>query len=100
MDFYQSVFGGQLDVSTYGEAGMTDDAAQQDKVMHAMLQAPDGLVLMGSDSPPGMPFDEGQRITISLSGDDESTLRGYWDALSGDGQVTMPLERAPWGDSF
>lgn len=39
-------------------------------------------------------------MTVSLSGDDEPTLRGYWDGLAQGGQVTMPLERAPWGDSF
>ena len=77
MEFYQSVFGGQLDISTYGESGMTDDPNQQDKVMHAMLDSGGGLVLMGSDTPPGMPFEGGQRITISLSGDEDATLRGY-----------------------
>jgi PhnB protein len=100
MEFYRSVFGGQLDISTYGESGMSDDPSQGDKVMHAMLDTGSGLVLMGSDTPPGMPFQDGQRITISLSGDDDTTLRDYWDALAADGTVTMPLERAPWGDSF
>jgi PhnB protein len=101
MDFYKSVFGGELTSSTYAEGGMSDDPAQGDRIMHAMLDAGPGLVLMGSDTPPGMPFDEGARITVSLSGDDEATLRGYWDGLvQGGGSVTMPLERAPWGDSF
>ncbi len=100
MEFYRSVFGGELELSTFGESGMTDDPAQQDKVMHAMLEAPDGLVLMGSDAPPGMPVDVGSRITVSLSGDDEATLRRYWDGLADGGTVAMPLERAPWGDTF
>ena len=100
MEFYQSVFGGELDLSTFGESGMTDDPAAQDKVMHAMLDTGTGLVLMGSDTPPGMEYQEGMRISISLSGDDETTLRGYWDALTASGTVALPLERAPWGDSF
>ena len=36
----------------------------------------------------------------SLSGDDETTLRGWWDGLAAEGTVTLPLEKAPWGDSF
>ena len=101
MEFYKSVFGGELTSSTFAEGGMTDDPAQGDKIMHAMLDAGPGVVLMLSDTPPGMPFDEGARITVSLSGDDEATLRGYWDGLTqGGGTVTMPLEKAPWGDSF
>ena len=100
MDFYRSVFGGELTTSTYAEGGMSDDPAQGDKIMHAMLDAGPGLVIMGSDAPPGMPVDEGSRITVSLSGDDEAILRSYWDRLVQGGSVTMPLERAPWGDSF
>ena len=40
----------------------------------------------------------GGNITISLSGDDEQELRGYWDKLSEGGSVTMPLEKQMWGD--
>ncbi len=100
MDFYRSVFGGELTTSTYAEGGMADDPAQGDKIMHAMLDAGPDLCLMASDAPPGMPHDTGSQISISLSGDDEATLRGYWDALVDGGAVTLPLERAPWGDSF
>lgn len=37
---------------------------------------------------------------MSLSGEDEGKLQGYWDKLSAGGQVIMPLEKAPWGDTF
>ena len=47
-----------------------------------------------------MELSEGSSITISLSGDDEAELRGYWDKLSDGGEVAMPLEVAPWGDAF
>ena len=100
MELYRSVFGGQLDISTFGESGMTDDPAQQDGVMHAMLDTGSGLVLMGADTPPGMDDPEGTRISISLSGDDEATLRRYWDGLTDGGTIAEPLERAPWGDTF
>lgn len=100
MEHYRSVFGGELTISTFGESGMTDDPAQLDKVMHALLDTGSGLVLMASDTPPGMDVQEGSRISVSLSGDDEATLRGYWDGLSAGGTVALPLERAPWGDTF
>ena len=100
MEFYRSVFGGELSMDTYGESGMSDDPAQKDKIMHAQLDAGPDLLLMASDAPPGMPVDSGSRISVSLSGDDEAKLRGYWDGLVAGGSVTMPLEKAPWGDSF
>ena len=98
--FYHSVFGGDLQISTFGENGMSQDPADADKVMHAQLNAPGGLVLMASDTPPGMPFNQGSSISVSLSGADEQLLRGYWDGLLDGGQAMMPLEKAPWGDTF
>ena len=68
--------------------------------MHSQLVTEGGLVLMLSDVPSGMPYDSGSAITISLSGDDVDELRGYFDGLSAGGTVTMPMEKAPWGDYY
>jgi PhnB protein len=101
MEFYQSVFGGELDLSTFSDfqmPGIGEDEA--DLIMHGQLEAPGGLVLMGADTPRSMELAEGSSITISLSGDDDVELRGYWDKLAEGGTVSMPLEAAPWGDAF
>jgi PhnB protein len=100
MEFYHSVFGGELTTSTFAEFNASDDPAEQDKIMHSMLEADNGLVLMGSDTPNSMEYSPGNNIAVSLSGDDDATLRGYWEKLSADGTVMMPLNKAPWGDSF
>jgi PhnB protein len=101
MTFYHSVFGGDLALSTFGEFHASEDPAEKDKIMHGMLTTPGGLVLMGSDTPNSMDYTPGSTISVSLSGDDEAELRGYWDKLSGEGgTVTVPLEPAPWGDVF
>jgi PhnB protein len=55
---------------------------------------------MASDTPPGMPYQPGQNITISISGDDADRLRGYFEKLSAGGNVVMPLEKQMWGDEF
>jgi PhnB protein len=100
MTYYQSVLGGELTVSTFGEFQASDDPAEQDKVMHSQLETPDGLVLMASDTPAGMEHSSQAGISVSLSGDDEDRLRGYWERLSEGGTVTMPFEKAPWGATF
>jgi PhnB protein len=101
MTFYQSVFGGDLALSTFGEFHASEDPAESDKIMHGMLTSEKGLVLMGADTPNSMDYSPGNNISVSLSGDDEAELRGYYDKLSGDGgTVTVPMEKAPWGDIF
>ena len=41
MEFYQGVFGGTLDLNTFGEFG-SQDTAEADKVMHAQLETDSG----------------------------------------------------------
>lgn len=100
MTFYQSVLGGELRISTFGEFHASEDPAEQDKVMHAMLETPDGFVLMASDTPNRMEHQPHSGVSVSLSGDDEAKLRGWWNGLSDGGSVLMPFEKAPWGDTF
>lgn len=99
MEFYRAALGGELTMSTFGESGMSQDPAESNNVMHAQLNAPDGMVLMASDTPShmGHPRPNG---SISLSGNDESSLRRFWNGLSAGGTVEVPLEKAPWGDTF
>lgn len=51
MEFYRSVFGGELTTSTFAEYSASEDPAEQDKLMHAQLKSPNGLVLMAADTP-------------------------------------------------
>src|SRR5919199_1995104 len=100
MEYYHSVFGGKLTLNTFAEFHASEDPAEQDKIMHGMLEAENGIVLMGADTPNRMEYTPPGGISVSLSGDDEATLRGYWDKLADGGTVSVPLEKAPWGDSF
>ncbi len=100
MEFYKTVFGGNLTLNTYGDSHASQDPTEQNKIMHAMLETDNGIVFMASDAPNDMELDEGASISMSLSGDNEAELRGYWDKLSEGANVTMPLEKAPWGDTF
>jgi PhnB protein len=99
MEFYQSVFGGELNMTTFGEFGMTEPGVK-DNIMHANLTTPSGFALMAADAPPNMEHKPGNNITISLSGDDGADLRGYWEKLADGGSVMMPLEKQAWGDEF
>ena len=100
MTFYHSVLGGDLVVSSFAEMHASTDPAEDDLVMHSMLTTPDGLVLMGSDTPPRMGYKPGDNYSVSLSGDDEALLTRYWNGLAEGATVTMPLGPAVWGGQF
>jgi PhnB protein len=98
MEFYQGVFGGTLAISTYGEFGQAG-TPMENLIMHSLLETPAGFTIMGSDSPDDDAKAESS-ISISLSGDDEAELRGYWDKLVEGATVAVPLEKQMWGDTF
>lgn len=100
--FYESVFGGELTISTFADYQASENPAEANKVMHAMLTTASGLSLMAADTPEGMEYTPGDNVSVSLSGEatDDAELRGYWDKLVDGGSVTVPLETAPWGDAF
>ncbi len=100
MEFYKSVFGGTLTMRTFKEYQASQDPGEDNKVMHAMLDTGNGIMFMASDTPNRMEFTPGKNMSMSLSGDDEKTLKGYWDKLSEGATITMPLAKASWGDIF
>lgn len=101
MEFYHSVFGGELTVSTFEELGGDVPTEEKSLIMHSQLTVPNGLTLMAADVPQHMDWATGTNAySVSLSGDDDATLRGYWDKLSAGGTIHEPLVVAPWGDAF
>lgn len=100
MQFYQSVFGGKLTMNTFKDFQAAQDPGDADKIMHSMLEADNGISFMGADTPSGMPYDAGSRISLALSGDNVDELKGYFEKLSAGGTVVEPLVQAPWGDHF
>jgi PhnB protein len=100
MQFYQSIFGGKLDVSTFKEFQASEDPSEDNKIMHSMLETDNGMVLMAADTPNRMEYSVGSDFNLSLSGANQAELTGYFEKLAAGGSVTMPLEKAPWGDTF
>jgi PhnB protein len=100
MEFYTSVFGGKLTMSTFGEAGVPADKAKPEGIMHSELITDNGMSIMAADTPEHMAQNPGNTVSISLSGDDEALLKGYWEKLSQAATITVPFDKAPWGDMF
>jgi PhnB protein len=100
MEFYKSIFGGELRLSTFKEYNASSDPSEDSLIMHAELNSGNGINFMASDTPKRMEYHPGTNINMSLTGDDEAQLKTYFTKLSAGGAVSQPLEKAPWGDSF
>ncbi|WP_344028533.1 VOC family protein [Pseudonocardia kongjuensis] len=101
MEFYRSVFGGELSIMTFGDMGAEGPVPPPDGVMHAYLQTPDGFALMASDGDPERPVGaDPAGVSISISGDDIGRLEGWFGALADGGVVDVPFEKQMWGDVF
>lgn len=105
MEFYHSIFGGDMRAVTFGEfqAVPAGDPAYE-WVMHTAITG--GVItLAASDYDPRLvpgnePYVVGNHLSISLWGDDLEEGRGYFEKLSEGATVVMPFESQMWGDTY
>jgi PhnB protein len=101
MEFYKSVFGGELDAMSYadtpGDMPLPEGVESKDWLMHASLTGGE-IKLMASDT--GMASAASAKVDLSLGGADEARMREIFDKLSEGGTVTSPLKKEFWGDTF
>ena len=100
MEFYKSVFGGKLTISTFKEFQVSEDSSEGDKIMHSELETENGLIFMAADTPNHMEYRPGTNFSMSLSGEDQAELTTYFEKLAVGGTIVEPLTQAPWGDTF
>jgi PhnB protein len=105
MEFYQHVFGGELTMSPFSdspEGAHKDPKANseqmKDKIMYAKLSG--DVELLASDNPHNTDVKNTGQFSLSLEGTDEAKLSGYFDRLAENGQITSPLQKQFWGDTF
>jgi len=115
LEFYQSVFGGHLVVTTYGDLGMPKDAPGTDSVVFGQVSTADGFRVLAYDIPrqTGGSLDNagsthrenGVTITdqpffVSVEGGSLDEVRGYWDKLSAGASIVEPLAASAWSAGF
>ena len=100
MEFYQSVFGGELTLSTFAEFHASEDPAEQDKIMHGMLDGRRRPDAHGSRHAERHGVRRGRRV-LDLP---ERRRRAATARLLGRAVQRRRHHRAagegPWGDTF
>jgi PhnB protein len=101
MEFYADLLGGEITyMQTHADSPIADETApeQQDKILHANLQAGD-VVLMASDSPPEY-YRKPQGMCFSLNLDDVDEADRIYAELSRDGEIQMAMDETFWAERF
>jgi PhnB protein len=99
LDFYKSVFGGEItSVHRFEGSPMESQVPDKSKIMHASFVAP-GVEFMASDDVRGGE-QQGSRITMSLGTNDVAEAERAFNALASGGTVGMPLQQTFWAARF
>lgn len=100
MTYYQSVFGGELQIMTFEQGGAGEFAPNPQHVMHSQLIVNDSWFLMAADSEEAAGNSNGApRITVAIAGSDDQldAQTEQFNKLAEEGTVVMPLEKQMWG---
>ena len=101
MNFYQEVFGGELDLLDWMDPDAPASESGEKLVMHGHLSTAAGWALMGADNIEMATEDsDAQRMNVVVYGDDVDTMVEQFEKLSEGASVHMPLEKQMWGDMF
>jgi PhnB protein len=99
MQFYAKLFGGKLEMQTFGESPMAGQAGNmKDKVLHARLQVGD-TVIMASDAPSDR-YEKPQGTWVSLNVDTAADADRIFNALADGGSVEMQIQETFWAERF
>lgn len=115
LEFYHSVFGGDLVIVTYADFGAPKGTPVADKVVWGQVAAESGFRVMAYDipsaEPPSQPNEpstyrqNGMTITndpffISLRGESASEISALWEKLSAGATVVEPIAQSQWAPLF
>ncbi|WP_019929753.1 VOC family protein [Nocardia sp. BMG111209] len=100
LEFYRSVFGGELAVVTYADAGNVAAESEAGQVMWGQVQA-GGFRVMAYDVPGWMGHERGENsFFVSVRGETVEEVAGIWDGLADAATIVVPLGPAAWAATY
>jgi PhnB protein len=97
LEFYQSVFGGDVVIVTYKDAHSVQDPSEANQVMWGQVAAPNGFRVMAYDVPSRTPWNPGENaFFVSIRGDSDKEIAALWEKLSVDATIAQPLAPSAW----
>lgn len=101
LSFYHAVFGGELAMISYRDAGHVQSADEADQLMWGQVMAESGFRVMAYDVPSSTAWSPGEApFFVSLRGDTSDEVTGTWTSLSDGASVLQPLAPSPWSPLY
>jgi PhnB protein len=99
LEFYRSVFGGEVAVFTYEQAHAAQDPQENDWLTWGEVRGENGIHVMAYDVQVRRAYDQGERsYFVSVRADSTDELADYWSRLvEGAQEIIDDLAPAPWG---
>jgi PhnB protein len=103
--FYQTVFGGELQIVRFRDFNgnaMRVPEQYLDKIAHAALALVGDNMLMGTDTLEsfGQKLTSGNNFHITLETESAQEAEKLFNALSGGGEIAMPLAQTEWAEKY
>ncbi|SEQ11821.1 PhnB protein [Devosia sp. YR412] len=101
LEFYQSVFGGEIMLLSYRDANAVQDPAEADQIMWGQVESPEGFRVMAYDVPSRTDYDAGTiPLFLSVRGDNADELTRFWNGLAEGGTMIQPIGPAAWSSLY
>ncbi|MDY7227050.1 VOC family protein [Hyalangium rubrum] len=101
LEFYKSVFGGDIAIVTYKDAHNVQVPAEADQVMWGQVAARNGFRVMAYDVPSRQPWEPGKNaFFVSVRGDSADEITGLWEKLALGATVVVPLAKSGWSPLY
>jgi PhnB protein len=101
LTFYQSVFGGDVAMVTYKDAGNVQEPSEADQVMWGQVAADNGFRVMAYDVPSHLPWNQGENaFFVSVRGEAAEEVTAYWHKLTDGATILQPLGPAQWAPLY
>lgn len=101
LEFYQSVFGGEITLVSYRNAQNVQDPSEADQIMWGQVSGDSGFHLMAYDVPARTPWEQGQNsFFVSIRGTSADEITSYWKGLSAGATIVQELAPAGWAPLY
>jgi len=101
LEFYHSVFGGQLVALTNEQGGRTEDPDQLQQIIFGQVIGENGFQVMAYDVPASISYDQGEKsLFVSVRGDSADEITALWGGLVEGSTVLSDLAPSQFSPAY